>query len=782
MSIQVAGIIEGPLGTPSPGITIRVVSKISYRNTYRLSTEDHVTTTGGAYDFQLNEGFHKILIRYRGASSFTKLGDVSVSDQTPSPITLINLLESSSPKALVVKIQELADDASESAQSASDDADQVALDRQQVTLLAQQVSDDADQVALDKVATAQSEANAAQSATNASQSEANAQQSADDAAAIVPNLQSQIDDRVTYPELTTAQGDVLGGKLFKGSNGEAVENGDVVEPGTTHLRVLVGGKPAIVAMSPASSGGVSSINEKSATIGGVLVALVPNFNNEFTSVQEMKDSPTMIGGKITTTQYHDGTGYGGAEYINRGQGWPVVADGYVNHGSFNGHFLELIYDEKINILKAGAKPGDYSFDNRERILAATKIAGAYVPEGKFYSTPIRPNRDYDNKSITGAGYNSMLSLISSATEAPGVPLLHIPRNGGAYGGAEEGAKNFFVDMVHLHGGDANATYTTTGLVVENSFGFKFGTLWSSGFYKSGMLIDGTCEKFHGGVYYGFSNGNQVGASTGGQGFAISAENSDTPQLHIDYAECWDNGVSNFGQGADFVSGNFTIGTLLTYLNGSSGAKIVNAISVNISKYKSRNNNLHTGQAFGGLYTNGDFGTLTIDDYDSEEAAASGLSLTKSGHIVIGKYKSVGAGGSGITVSPESGKKCSLSVDSADIEQASVTSLTMSGSGDSEVRFGKFKSKESSNQGAVVTNGHLHVDKFESEDNAGTPLFLSAGDDHYVGQFISTSQVENAAIVVGAAVNNACIISARSKGAHTATISDSGTNTYKPNVI
>lgn len=86
-----------------------------------------------------------------------------------------------------------------------------------------------------------------------------------------------------------------------------------------------------------------------------------------------------------------------------------------------------------------------------------------------------------------------------------------------------------------------------------------------------------------------------------------------------------------------------------------------AISVNISKYKARNNNLHVGQAFGGLYTNGDFGTLTIDDYDSEEAAASGLSLTKSGHIVIGKYKSVGAGGSGITVSPESGKNAALAL-------------------------------------------------------------------------------------------------------------------------
>jgi len=239
MSIQVTGIIEGPLGTPSPGITIRVVSKISYKNTYRLSTEDHVTTTGGAYDFQLNEGFHKILIRYRGASSFTKLGDVSVSDQTPSPITLINLLESSSPKALVVKLQDLADDASESAQSASDDADQVALDKQAVTQLAQQVSDDADQVALDKAAAAQSEANAAQSEANINVAVTGAQEE------ILPPG-SEI-----YPEIGV------------------LKNGDVVTVGVTHLRALVGGEPTIVEMSPFANGSVSLLTENGATIGGV---------------------------------------------------------------------------------------------------------------------------------------------------------------------------------------------------------------------------------------------------------------------------------------------------------------------------------------------------------------------------------------------------------------------------------------------------------------------------------------------------------------------------------
>lgn len=258
MSIQVTGIIEGPLGTPSPGITIRVVSKISYKDTYRLSTEDHVTTTGGAYDFQLNEGFHKILIRYRGASSFTKLGDVSVSDQTPSPITLINLLESSSPNALVVKLQELADDASESAQSASDDADQVALDKQQVTLLAQQVSDDADQVALDKSATAQSEANTAQSAADAAASATSAAQSEANVNQAVTGAQEELlpPGSEIYPEVGILQ------------------NGDVVTAGTTHLRVLVDGKPTIVETFPQSTGIVSNLTSTSATIGSVDIELL----------------------------------------------------------------------------------------------------------------------------------------------------------------------------------------------------------------------------------------------------------------------------------------------------------------------------------------------------------------------------------------------------------------------------------------------------------------------------------------------------------------------------
>ncbi|WVH05521.1 hypothetical protein HHKILHMN_00041 [Vibrio phage vB_VpaS_PGA] len=105
---------------------------------------------------------------------------------------------------------------------------------------AQSASDDAYQVALDKLSVEQSETNAAQSA-------ANAEQSYQDTLAVVPNLQSQIDQRVTYPELTDAQEELLppGSQIYP-DDGSYLENGMNVTAGTTHIRVLIGGEPTIL--------------------------------------------------------------------------------------------------------------------------------------------------------------------------------------------------------------------------------------------------------------------------------------------------------------------------------------------------------------------------------------------------------------------------------------------------------------------------------------------------------------------------------------------------------
>lgn len=78
---------------------------------------------------------------------------------------------------------------------------------------------------------------------------------------------------VTPSELTTAQNDIVGGSIFKGSNGEYVQSGDTVPVGTTHLRALVDGKPGIFAMSPVATGVISELTNRSATIGGIDAAL-----------------------------------------------------------------------------------------------------------------------------------------------------------------------------------------------------------------------------------------------------------------------------------------------------------------------------------------------------------------------------------------------------------------------------------------------------------------------------------------------------------------------------
>lgn len=66
----------------------------------------------------------------------------------------------------------------------------------------------------------------------------------------------------------------VGVKIYRGSNGWYVQNGDVVPVGTTHLAVLINGKAEDVVMSPVSSGSVSLLVETSAIIGGVPVNFI----------------------------------------------------------------------------------------------------------------------------------------------------------------------------------------------------------------------------------------------------------------------------------------------------------------------------------------------------------------------------------------------------------------------------------------------------------------------------------------------------------------------------
>lgn len=76
--------------------------------------------------------------------------------------------------------------------------------------------------------------------------------------------------------ITEAQEDLLptGSSLFKGDDGDYLKDGDTVPAGTTHLRVLIGGEPTVVAMSPVASGVVSLLTDAGATIGATNVEFI----------------------------------------------------------------------------------------------------------------------------------------------------------------------------------------------------------------------------------------------------------------------------------------------------------------------------------------------------------------------------------------------------------------------------------------------------------------------------------------------------------------------------
>ncbi|EGQ9818943.1 hypothetical protein FV768_23790 [Vibrio parahaemolyticus] len=503
-----------------------------------------------------------------------------------------------------------------------------------------------------------------------------------------------------------------------------------------------------------------------------------NFTTTVNTVSEMLNGEYIVGQLVKTKGYYTpGDGGGATYYIRDGN----HGDGFSDHNV--GNYTAVLQSNvmatakaEVTILQSGAVAND-AVDNALNIKSAVKKGIATVPLAKFYSSPIRFGVEYSECSLIGMGRGSVLSLISSDTTG-GVPLIHIPQNGGFYGGTEEGAKNFFLDKLSLFGGDAVAKTTTTGLVVENSEGFGFGTIWSHGFFKSGMLITGTCKSFTGEKYFGYNNGNQTLAKSGGQGFAVSVENTNEQTIYIGYAECWDNGLSNFGQGFDAVSGNMSFGTINCYHNGSSGMKVVRARKITIGALTLTENNRHPESPFPAFYTNDDFGTVNIGVFDSTESAGSALGFVKSGVINIEKFKSFSPNGSGINCTPEAGKKAILNIKMASIDSAEVTGLTAGG--DCHIDINKLHIRNSSNQGAVVNGGRVHIDKFDSLNNLGTPLFLNGGYT-YVGDFYSESEVGNAAIVVSEYCENNVIISARSKG-HSQTMIDNGLNTYKPNVI
>lgn len=80
---------------------------------------------------------------------------------------------------------------------------------------------------------------------------------------------------VTNSDLTDAQNELLPPSSRIYPRDGVLQDGQVVDSGTTHLRVLVGGEPTIVAMSPIASGSVSALTETGSIIGTTSVNFQP---------------------------------------------------------------------------------------------------------------------------------------------------------------------------------------------------------------------------------------------------------------------------------------------------------------------------------------------------------------------------------------------------------------------------------------------------------------------------------------------------------------------------
>lgn len=87
-------------------------------------------------------------------------------------------------------------------------------------------------------------------------------------------------------EITRGQGENIGGKIFP-TDDDVLADGMTVPAGITHLRVLIGGEPTIVAMSPIASGTVSLLSESGANIGITSVSFY-KCNVQFPTVNAMK--------------------------------------------------------------------------------------------------------------------------------------------------------------------------------------------------------------------------------------------------------------------------------------------------------------------------------------------------------------------------------------------------------------------------------------------------------------------------------------------------------------
>jgi hypothetical protein len=113
-------------------------------------------------------------------------------------------------------------------------------------------------------------------------------------------------------------------------------------------------------------------------------------NTVYSTVDAMKLGINPAGHRATCVRYIvSAEPLSGLSYVSRGIGWPVVADGYVNHSDSKGNFLELVLaNDLISLDHAGAVK-DGITDDAPRLRAAMAHLKArsggtlYIPAGRY---------------------------------------------------------------------------------------------------------------------------------------------------------------------------------------------------------------------------------------------------------------------------------------------------------------------------------------------------------------------------------------------------------------
>ena len=86
---QVTGTLLNPINQLSPKTTIRIVSTGNLGSVVIGSPASVVTGADATYDFPLSNGTYTLEVLYSG--SYKLAGEVTITDVTPTPITLPSL-------------------------------------------------------------------------------------------------------------------------------------------------------------------------------------------------------------------------------------------------------------------------------------------------------------------------------------------------------------------------------------------------------------------------------------------------------------------------------------------------------------------------------------------------------------------------------------------------------------------------------------------------------------------------------------------------------------------